>query len=277
MEEYYFLFALAFIWTAIAVFVDLKKREVPNWLNFSLIAFALAYRAFYSIHVNDYSFFFFGAVGFCVFFALAYGFYYARAFAGGDAKLLMGFGVILPYSNFSDLFYYGLVFLFGLFFLGVIYSLIYSVFIVLKRKEKFIKEFSGNLKRNYKLAGIFLALTVLADLLFSRGVISMFYLSIALLYFYVKSLDKCMIVKLPASKLSEGDWLDKEVRVGNKMIGRSVHGLSIKDIAILKKNDKEVYIKEGIPFTPAFLLSLIMVFFFLILEVDVLRLFSFLG
>jgi hypothetical protein len=34
-------------------FSDLKKREVPNWLNFSLVVFALAYRAFYSVINND--------------------------------------------------------------------------------------------------------------------------------------------------------------------------------------------------------------------------------
>ena len=36
-----FLIILALIWLIFAVISDLKTREVPNWLNFSLIIFAL--------------------------------------------------------------------------------------------------------------------------------------------------------------------------------------------------------------------------------------------
>jgi len=90
MTEIYFLFALAIIWTTFAAIQDIKTREVSNWLNFSLIAFALAYRAFYSISKKDPKFFILGVLGFIIFFILAHVFYYGRAFAGGDAKLLMG-------------------------------------------------------------------------------------------------------------------------------------------------------------------------------------------
>ena len=55
-----FLIILAIVWLAVASICDIRKREVPNWLNFSLIAFALAYRAFYSVIENDSKFFIYG-------------------------------------------------------------------------------------------------------------------------------------------------------------------------------------------------------------------------
>jgi len=49
MEEYYFLFGIAFLWTLFAVVQDIRKREVSNWLNFSLLGIIIAYRAIYGI------------------------------------------------------------------------------------------------------------------------------------------------------------------------------------------------------------------------------------
>ncbi|MBI2056754.1 hypothetical protein HYT91_00690 [Candidatus Pacearchaeota archaeon] len=44
-----FLVALALVWMIFAVVQDLKKREIANWVNFSLIIFALGFRFFYSL------------------------------------------------------------------------------------------------------------------------------------------------------------------------------------------------------------------------------------
>jgi len=136
-----FLIILGVVWLIFAIVQDLRKREIANWLNFSLIAFALAYRAFYSAFSGEEMFLISGLVGFGIFFGIAHLFYYLRVFAGGDAKLLMGFGVILPYSNFSGLSYIGVLFIFALFLLGSIYSLVYSSFIVGKNWGKFKREF----------------------------------------------------------------------------------------------------------------------------------------
>ncbi len=270
MNEYYFLFTLALIFTIFAVVVDLKKREVPNWLNFSLIGFALSYRAFYSISTQNINFFISGLIGFIAFFMLAHLFYYSKIFAGGDAKLLMGFGIILPYTTLNELLYSGIFFIFALFFFGAIYGLIYSIFIVAKNKAKFKKEFKKNLAKNKALIAITLILILLAISLmkFIDGIIiSIIPALIPLFYAYVKSLDVCMIKLTKANNLQEGDWLEKDVKIGRKIIKKSVHGLSLQEINLLKKANKKVLIKEGIPFTPAFLLSLLtMVFFSLVLK-----------
>lgn len=264
MEEYYFLLALGILWSIFAIGVDFKKREVPNWLNFSLIAFALAYRAFYSAFSGEKMFFVSGLVGFGIFFALAHGFYYLRVFAGGDAKLLMGFGAILPYSNFSELAYTGVLFIFTLFLIGSIYSLVYSFFIVEKNLGKFKREFRKIIQKSRGLL-IGLIIVLFLFLFIDLGIIlDLFLILTFLLYVYVKALDICLIVEKKAGELQEGDWLEKDVKLRREVIKKSVHGLSLEDIKMLMKARKKVLIREGIPFTPAFLLSLlIMAPFFL--------------
>jgi len=98
--EFWFLIVLAFVWIIIAIIQDLRKREVANWLNFSFVAVALVYRVFLSILLWDYRYFVYGAAGFAIFFVFANFFYYARIFAGGDAKLLMALGAVFPFSVF---------------------------------------------------------------------------------------------------------------------------------------------------------------------------------
>ncbi len=268
MKEYYFLFALAFLFTLFASIQDLKKREVANWLNFSFIAFALSYRAFYSLAAKNFQFFLFGILGFAIFFILAHALYYAKAFAGGDAKLLMGFGIILPYTSYKSLIILPPVFLFALFLVGAIYSLLYSIIIVAKNKQKFKKELSRYFKK-YKFTlttTILLSIASLFLAFISSLVIPLFILFlIPLIYAYTKSLENCMIKFYSYNKLTEGDWLEKNIKLSSSItIKKTVHGLSKKDIKLLKKYKRNVLIKEGIPFIPAFFITLIiMVFFFL--------------
>lgn len=279
MQEYYFLFALGIIWTLVATIQDLKKREIANWLNFSLIAFALSYRAFYSVMTKNFNFFLLGLISFILFFILAYAFYYAKVFAGGDAKLLMGYGVLLPIENFKTLLPFALTFIFALFLIGAAYSLIYSVGIVIKNKKQFKKEFSQEMKKNKSLLffSLFFFIAILIASIFYKTVLVLLLISpIPVIYIYTKALDKCMLKLIPANKLTEGDWLENDVFINKKItIKKTVHGLSLEDIKILKKYKRSVLIKEGIPFTPSFLITLlIMVFFFLTAKLSLLDLLS---
>tara|TARA_Y100000034_G_scaffold48154_1_gene59420 strand:- start:1493 stop:2329 length:837 start_codon:yes stop_codon:yes gene_type:complete len=278
MEEYYFLFGLALVVTIFAVVQDFKRTEVSNWLNFTFIAVALGYRSFYSVLEKDIEFFVFGLLGFAVFFVIAHGFYYARAFGGGDAKLLMGFGVILPYASYFDLLVLGLGFVFLLLLAGAVYSLVYSVFIVNRDWKKFAKEF-GNYFSKYKFIFIVDVVLGIIGMIFIDILQGLLILLVLLLitglFVYIKALDKVMIRKVKPADLQEGDWLEESVTVRGKRIEKSVHGLSIEEIEKLRKARKEVLIKQGIPFTPAFLIALIVMgYVFLTLGVDLFALFS---
>ena len=258
MEEYYFLFGLALVWTVFAVVQDIRTREVSNWLNFSFIAVALAYRAFYSLGMGAGKFFVFGLIGFGIFFVLAHAFYYSRIFAGGDAKLLMGYGVILPYTSYWGLIYLSLGFVFVLFFVGAIYSLLYSVRVIFGNRELFKKEFRKKLKKAGYLVGlVFLACVLSAFFGRVLFMLALAVLGFVLLFVYLRALDKCMVKLKKPSELQEGDWLEESVKVGRKTIKKSVHGLSLAEIGMLEKVGRRVLIKEGVPFTPAFLMTLV--------------------
>lgn len=264
METYWFLFLLAGIVTIIAIIQDMKKREVANWLNFSFIGIGLAYRAFYSISnfgVDRGRFFVLGLLGFIFMFVLAYALYYSRAFAGGDAKLLMGFGTVLPYWDYWSVILLGVAFIFLLFLLGLVWSLAYSLYVVCKNMKGFKKEL-GKSWRSYRLL-VLLSLVTFFVLVLTLGEIGKTFgfliLILSLLWVYVKSLDKVFIVSRGKGELQEGDWLLEDIKINGRTIKESVHGLSLEEIGYLKKNlgKKKIKIKDGIPFTPAFLLALL--------------------
>jgi len=280
MKEYYFLFALALIWTLFASLHDIKKREVANWLNFSLIAFALSYRALYSISIKNYQFLFLGLAGLVIFTILAHLFYYGRIFAGGDAKLLIAFGTILPFTNYSSLISISIIFLFLLFALGAIYSMLLTIFIAAKNKNKFKKEFRKKTKNKLFDASIIVLIISLIYSIKDPLALTISLISLIIpLYAYIKSVDKCMLVLLPSNKITEGDWLEKDIKINSKItIKKTVHGLSKKDIEILRRHNKKVLIKQGIPFVPAFLLALTLtLFFFLTSRLSLVYLLSFLS
>ncbi len=267
MNEYIFLYFLGFFAILFAVFQDIRTREIANWLTFSLIAFVLAYRAFYSIYFSDFMFFLYGICGILLFVCLGYLFYYSRIFAGGDAKLLFGIGGIFPYSSWIDYFYYGVGFVSLLFISGIIYTLIYSAFLVSRNYSFFKKCFSNEIHSKrylFILSFIFSLLIVYSNLEFMFIIFSIFIFLTPLLFAYVRAIEKsCMIQFVSVDKLTEGDWLERDVIVNGKIIRKNFSGLTFKEILILRKAKKKVWIKTGVPFAPAFLIAFILFFLFL--------------
>ena len=269
MYEIIFLIVLALVWIIFASVQDLKKREVANWLNFSLIIFALGFRFFYSLFSRgDFAFFYQGLIGLGIFFIIGNLFYYGRMFAGGDAKLMIALGAVLP---FSESFYINLniffLFIFIFFFVGAFYGLGISLFLGLRNFKKFKEEFFRQFEKNKKLIyfpmifGLILMLFgFIESLLLFLGI-----LLFAIPYFYLsaKSIDEvCMIKKVKTKNLTEGDWLYRNVRVKGKIIKKSWNGLSKNDVKLLKKHKKKVVIRQGIPFVPVFLISFILLLLF---------------
>lgn len=277
MLEVIFLLVLAVVWIIFAVVQDLKKREVANWLNFSLIIFALGFRFFYclfSSEANGFSFFYQGLIGLGVFFVIGNLLYYGRMFAGGDAKLMIALGTILPFSEsfFTNMKIFILFFITFLF-AGAFYSLTISVILSLKNLRKFKKEFNKQLRIKKKLVYLFLSFGIILmifgfieNLLFYFGILVFI---LPYLYIYAKAIDEsCMAKKIKTNQLTEGDWLYKDLKIGKKIIKANWDGLSKKDIREIKKNYNKVKIKQGIPFTPVFLISFVILILIYFLKFD---------
>lgn len=276
MYEVIFLFVLALVWIIFAVFQDFKTKEVANWLNFSLAIFALAFRFFYCLFSdNSFWFFYNGAIGLGIFFIIGNVFYYSKIFAGGDAKLMISLGAILPIevfgiSSFFSLLEFILIFLV----VGALYTLGISLFLLIKNFKKFKEKFILELKSHKKLiffcfliSGFFILLGFL-DILFV--LIGFLILFSCFLYIYSFCVDEICMVKVISSKeLQEGDWLYENVKLKNKeLIKSSWEGLTREEIIKLIKNNKKVKIRQGIVFTPVFLLAFILIIIFKILRIN---------
>lgn len=263
MSEYLFLYSIALIAILFAVIQDLRTREIANWLTFSLISFVLAYRAIYSIASRDFMFFIYGLLGVLLFVALGYLFYYSRVFAGGDAKLLFGLGGIFPYSSFMDYLYYSVGFILLLFTSGVIYTLIYSSFLVKKNYINFRKSFSEQIqkKKYFFIFSFILGVVIyLSKSSYDSATIiitlALFIFLSPLLFAYVRAIEKsCMIQLVSPQRLTEGDWLENNVTINGKIIRKNFAGLTFKEILVLRRSGKKVLIKNGVPFAPAFLFA----------------------
>lgn len=263
MIEVIVLLVLALIWIIFAVVQDLKSREIADWLNYSLIIFALGFRLFYSLFSGEWNFFLFGVGGFVLFLVLANLFYYGRLFAGGDAKLLMALGAVLPLqvSLIENLRNFGL-FLFLFLIVGACYGLVYSVVLAIKSFKKFRKEFILQFKQNkYLVYGLLALSIVILCLAFLERILLGFGILVftfPYLFLCFKAVDEvCMIRKVTVSKLTEGDWLYKDVKIGNKTIKATWDGLNKSDLILLKKK-KFVLVRYGIQYAPVFLISFIL-------------------
>lgn len=281
MLEIIFLIIISLIWLAFASIQDIKKNEIANWISFSLIIFTLCFRFFYSLFMqNNFSFFYQGLIGLGIFFLIGNIFYYGRLFAGGDGKLMIAMGTLLPFSDnlIKNINLY-LNFIILFLFIGSIYGLIFSLSIGVKNSKKVKKEFLKQIKKNKKMINFFLINSIIFLII---GIYYSFFIYLGILIFvinylfiYIKAIDKkCMIKNIKTKDLVEGDLLYKKVRIKeNDFIKPHWEGLTKKQIKQLKKYKKEVKIKTGIAFVPVFLISFIIYVIFWFLKINIINLF----
>jgi Flp pilus assembly protein protease CpaA len=268
------LFGIALIAIIFASVTDIKKHEVPNWLNFSLLGIALAIRGIASILLWEFSYFYWALIAVVIFYALGNIFYYGNILGGGDVKLLIALSAVFatkPYfvtSAINEPFL--LTFLINALLFGAIWAIIISIYYFFKiPKKEFSLEFK-KLQKKIKLLRItclILALVVLVlffvfdEYLFI--LVSIVVLLLPYLYSFIKIIeDKCLIKEVKAKDLREGDYLLDSIKVKKIIIKKSIHGLSSKDISLLKRIKKKVLIKEGIVFVPLLLLALLASLFY---------------
>jgi Flp pilus assembly protein protease CpaA len=262
MYEVIFLWVLALAYIIFAVVQDFKTREIANWITFSLAIFAIVFRFFYSLFGDSgFSFFFQGLIGFAIFFALGNLFYYSRVFAGGDAKLMIALGAILPISEiFSINFFNFVTFLLIFLFSGFAYILIASIVLCIRNFKSFRKEFLSQIKRNKTIFllcnTIGIAFLIIGIFWFTFLTLGILTLLLFYLYLFSKSIDEvCMIKNIQSNHLREGDWLYSDVHIGKNVIKASWDGLTKQEISQIKKKYEKTKIRQGIPFSPNFLIA----------------------
>ena len=270
------------IWLISATYTDIKTKEVPDWLSFSLIIIALGSYTILSLIENDFGILLTSLKGFGIFFILGNFLYYTKQWGGGDAKILMGIGATLPEYPSQLLNYFNpnldapfLVTIFiNIIIVGAVYSIIMGTRLILKNRKEFSKKFSKKIK-NKKIRGIrdsigLLSIVFLIVYLTSESysikAISILLAIMPLVFFYmwlsISIVEKItMYKKIKVSQLREGDWITKKIKIKNKLIYTpNINGVTNKEIKKLRKYENEIKkltIKDGIPFLPAILIAVV--------------------
>ena len=257
-----------------ATIVDIRIKEVPDWITYGLIASAISIRLLHSIIFTDWLYLIHGLLGLGITYLAGSILYHIKQWGGGDAKLLMGLGTALA-TKPSYLPNSAIPFLLTLFIyiiiIGAIYGIICSIYLTLKNINKFSFEFKTLLKSGQSSIIITISLLASIALIISIFFIDILKIKIMLLilaillalYFYlfvaIKSVENIFFYKkVSPDKLVEGDWLASDVKIRKKTILNKKTILEKQHILELQKlNIKKVLIKEGIPFVPPFLIGTI--------------------
>lgn len=276
------LITIAFVALIIGTITDIKKREVPDWLNFSLILSGIGLRLLYSSITFEWSYLMEGVIGLLAFVIFGYLMFYTGQWGGGDSKMLMGLGALLgiPFTLHPTPLI--LVFLVNILLVGSIYGLVWSIVLAIKHRKKFIKNYikivnDPKLIRWRRIALVSTLIMIFIVILFSKfkslDILSISLITLAILIAYlsihlimfIKAVELSAMFKLVSpEELTEGDWIAKEIKInGEKIVSPKDLGIDKKQIRKLIKLKKQrkiknVKIKMGIPFVPSFLLAFIL-------------------
>ncbi len=271
------LLIIAIIALIFATIIDLRTKEVPNWLTYSLITSGIGIRLLYSLIYKDYQIIFYGIIGLIIAIIFANIMYYTKQWGGGDCKLLMGLGAL--FGNYEIIIFnpninlpFLLLLILNIFLFGSIYGIIYAIILAVKNYEKFKTEWQ---KQNHTMLfiGIFLGiLIIIISLIIFEGFIKyvgfllgLLLILLSLILNMLKTVENsCMYKKVNINKLTEGDWLAQDIMFNKKiLISKKIFGINSEHIKILKKYKiRNVIIKEGIAFVPGFLIGFIITIIF---------------
>ncbi len=259
---------------------DMRTREVPDWLSYSLIVLGVALGGVESVFSSSFYPVLSSIIGLVIGIIIGYVMFYAGQWGGGDSKLIMGLGALFGFSIFNGFSLFNLplflIFLINTIFIGAFYGLIWAVIMIFQKWKEFYKEASIHLKaplttKLRKAMLVLVSLCIILSIIITPTFFRIVFVVVAIIIFsmfyiwiIVTAIEKaCMIKKVSVSKLTEGDWIAKEVKIKNKIVvGPKDLGISKEQIASLKRlKIKEVIVKEGIPFVPSFFIAYLVTLF----------------
>jgi Flp pilus assembly protein protease CpaA len=269
------LFIIVLIALLIGSYTDFRIREVPDWLNYSLVFIGFGLRLIFSLVSNEPSYIIHGILGFGAFFLIALVMFYAGQWGGGDSKMVMGLGALIGLELSMDAFL--IAFIINIVIFGALFGMIFSIYLAAKNHKLFRKEFNKRFRQQkwqkwsvwigtiaLLIASILLPEYLRIPIVVLAGILIFSFYA----FIYLKAVENSSMIKWVAPEdLTEGDWVVEDVMVDKKRIcGPKDLGLEksqIKKLIRLKKQGKikRILIKYGIPFVPSFLIAFIVTYF----------------
>lgn len=258
----------------IATAIDIKKREVPDLISYGLLILGIAATVLNSISGFSIKPLVSLTVYLAVFGLVSLSMYYLHQWGGGDAKLLIGLAAV--FSNISIIqteIPLAATILLNLLVCGALYGLIMGIWLATKNKKEFKQSYLHNqhlhLIKRAKIIAFSTAIPIafLANIFLSninlRILINIFVV-FGLLYPYMlqsaKAIERSGLIKeMLVSEITPGEWVIEDLFYRSKPVYKvKPLGVDEKDIAAIKHAGiKKVLVKRGLPFVPAFLLSIL--------------------
>lgn len=270
------LLILALAATIAAAIADLKTREVPDWISYGLMISAGTVRLMAALMAKTGSYFWYGILGFSAMYLFGEVMFRTKQWGGGDAKLLMGLGIVFathPFFIAASYVPFLVLFLVNCLLIGAVYGILYSIGLAWKERKKFVqcvkKEMSTTKIKQTRAVMVGIAIMLffisiaIEDTLTKMTMLTITLLCILYAYFWVfiKSVENACLYRTVAPKqLTEGDWVEEDIKVKNKIIYKKKNiGIERADIEkLIRAKVKKVLVKDGIPFTPTFFFGIVL-------------------
>ena len=257
-----------------ATITDMRTREVPDWLSYSLICMGLGIGVISSIGASSFYPALSSLAGLVLGVIIGFVMFYAGQWGGGDSKLIMGLGALIGLPVFQGISWLQLpdfiIFLLNTIGVGALYGLSWAVIMIARHWKAFRKNLTERLHHKDIIKFRVILIIIVVVLIVSALVVQstpiqllLAFIALSLFFlFYIWHVSKaieetCMIKTIPVSKLTEGDWIAEEVKHKGKVLASPADlGITLEQIAKLKQfKIAKVVIKEGIPFVPSFLVA----------------------
>lgn len=226
---------IAVVGSIIAVYTDLRKRIIPNELNFTMIFFGIIYYILLGIFSLDFFVMISGVLGAAISFAIGYLLWRTGGWAGGDVKLFTALGALLygykmPTEN--PIYPVPLTILFNSILIILPFMLVYFVFL----RARGGSAFYATVKITELKEGM-----IPAELIYEKG--GKIYRTSS--WFYLKS-----------------DW-DKTYTNPRRAAGLTRYQVGVLKRLVREGRIKdELRIKKGMPFAPALAAGVFVTVFF---------------
>lgn len=206
---------------------DLQKREVPDWLNYALIATGISLGLLQSLLLVSAKPILSAVTGLAIGYGIGYVMFYAGQWGGGDSKMIMGLGALygvsltLPLGQMSMPPF--IIFLINTLLAGAAYGILWAIAIAIIKRRAFLEAFKKLLRQRQRLRITILIATStfllgalllqgkpllrIGALIFAVTIFTLFYL-----WTFTKAIEQGTMTKeLPIHKLTEGDWIVNDI------------------------------------------------------------------
>jgi Flp pilus assembly protein protease CpaA len=258
------LLAITLIGSSAAGLYDLKTSNIPDKLCILMIVAGLAIHTYTGFITGDYNILISSLMTGGLFLAFGIIMYVTGQWGGGDGELLVAIGVLVPSLSLARTYFpFAVSFFINSFFVGAVYSVIYSVVLASRNPEitrKFVKSINHP---KFLMLVVSLAALAIVSFSYSKVLSFLFFMSMTLALFwkFAKTIDKGFYRRISTSKLKVDDMIGEDIpRL--KIHKNLIRGLTKEEVRKIKRMKKFVMIKEGIRYGLVFPLSLLFTLFF---------------